>query len=193
MLPEERKQADDPIAAAIDVINQLLALCTEHGLKREAYSIVIGRELASPPKRRRGAPLVKDYKYRRELAALLEIEALGPEGRKGAKARLARALAMEEVGKRNRFAWRSAAWRSEAGRSGVEKRTLSRQNDLSKLSPLEVVEAAYYVRCIRKGESTEKAKKRLDAVMAGDTSAEREVFEIIRDLVRTDLTRIPPE
>jgi hypothetical protein len=56
---------------------------------------------------------VKDYKYRRELAALVEIEALGPEGRKGAKTRLARALAMDEVGGRSR----AAAWRSERGKA----------------------------------------------------------------------------
>lgn len=100
LFPEMKPPLDGPLGEAIEIIEKLRALCLKHGLKREADSIVIGRELANPPKPRRGAPLVKTDRYRRELAALLEIEALGPKGRKGAKARLARALARAEVGER---------------------------------------------------------------------------------------------
>ena len=42
-------------------------------------------------------------------------------------------------------------------------------------------------------QSVKKAKTRLDAAMAGNSSAEREVFEIVRDLLATSLTRIPTE
>ncbi len=184
LFPDTKPPLDGPLGEAIEIIEKLRALCSKHGLKREADSIVIGRELASPPKRLRGAPKVKNRRYRMELAVLVEIEALGPKGRNSAKARLARALAMAEVGEHNR----SAAWRSE-----VKKRTRSRQNDLSRISLLEMVEAAYYVRCIRAGESRQRAEMRLDAVMAGDNSAEREVFEIVRDLLAPALTRIPAE
>jgi hypothetical protein len=176
-LPEKKPALDGPLGEAVEIIEKLLALCSEHGLKREAYSIVIGREI---PKRQRGAPLVKGPRYRRELAFLLEIEALGPKGRRGARTRVAQLLAKIEVRDQNR----SPAWRSE-----VMQRTRSYQNDLSKLSPEDTIEAAYYMRRKMTGESFEKAKARLDAAMAGDKVAEREVFEIVRDLP-PNLTKI---
>jgi hypothetical protein len=92
---------DGPLAEAIAIIEMLRTLCSKHGLKREADSIVIGMPLPEPQKRLRGAPTVKNGRYRRELAALLEIESMGAKGRAGASARLARALATAEVGERS--------------------------------------------------------------------------------------------
>jgi hypothetical protein len=177
LLPEKKPGLDGPLGEAAEIIEKLLALCSEHGLKREAYSIRIGREI---PKRQRGAPLVKSPRYHRELAFLLEIEAQGPKGRRGARTRVAQLLAKIEVRDQNR----SPAWRSE-----VKQRTRSYKNDLSRLSPEDKIEAAYYIRRKMTGESFEKAKARLDAAIAGDKVAEREVIEIVRDLP-PNLTKI---
>ena len=46
----------DPLTDAIEIIEKLLALCTRHDLKREAYSIALGEELPQPAKRKPGRP-----------------------------------------------------------------------------------------------------------------------------------------
>lgn len=160
---------DGPLAEAVEVIRQLIALCTRYGLKLEALSIASGVPL--PPKRKRGRPKVKDERYQRYLAAAFEATAL--EGDKhGAGARLAKVLAEAEIDPK-----------SPARRSEVKKRALVRQNDLSNLPPETRAKMAYYMRCANAGEFVEKAEARLVAAMDGDDDAARECAEIIRDLL----------
>jgi hypothetical protein len=182
MVEKDSRRGVSPVVAEMaEVINGLVELCAKNGLSREALSIVFGQEIPEPKKRGPGAPQMKNAKYRHQLASFLEIEAHGPGEKRGARTRVAEALARAEVGEQNR----SAAWRSE-----VKKRTRSRQNDLSRLSPAETIRAAYFVRCIRASESFKTANARLDAAMAGNAEAQHKVFEIVRDLVGTHLTKI---
>jgi hypothetical protein len=72
----------DSLAEAVEIIEKLLALCTKHGLKREAYSIALGEELPQPPKRKPGRPQKKIPHYHRLLALLLAHQTRGrPERR----------------------------------------------------------------------------------------------------------------
>jgi hypothetical protein len=55
----------DPLAEAVEIIEKLIALCTRHDLKREAYSIALGEELSQPAKRKPGRPQKKTPHYYR--------------------------------------------------------------------------------------------------------------------------------
>jgi hypothetical protein len=169
-MDDEDALHDTPLREAIKIIDRLLALAKKRGFGREAYSIVLGKKIPEPRKRPRGRPLVKSTEYRRALAGLLEIEALGSQGRRGARARLARAFAEAEAAERKN----SPAWR---------RRVRQYQNDLSRLNLGETIEAAYFMRRIRSGEGVETAKARLEAAMAGESDAAREVFNTIRHIV----------
>jgi hypothetical protein len=168
-MEDEDALHDTPLREALKIIDGLLALAKKRGFAREAYSIVLGKKIPEPTKRPRGRPLLKNAEYRRALAGFLDIEARW-RGGGGARARLARALADAEVAERKDSPARL-------------RRVSQYQNDLSKLTPGETIEAAYYMRCIEAGESIETSKARLDAAMAGNTDAACKVFDSVRDLV----------
>jgi hypothetical protein len=163
--------ANEIIAGYVGIINRLIALCAKYGIEREAREIASGEKILPPPKKGPGRPRVKDERWQRAVAAALEATAL-QRGRRGAGARLARALAEDEIGSKSR-----------ARQSEVEKRTLLRQNDLSNLPPETKIRMAYYVRCANAGESLEAARTRLDAVEAGDDKAARKLAGILHDLL----------
>ncbi|HME86142.1 MAG TPA: hypothetical protein VKG91_16740 [Roseiarcus sp.] len=167
-IPEKTPAFDQPLGEAIETIEKLLALCSKHGLKREAYSIALGEKITEPPKRQRGRPLVKNAVYRRALAGFFEIEALKSKGVRGARVRVARM-----------FAEADGAGRKDS--PTYRKRVRQIQNDLSRLTLGETVEAAYYVRRIRAGEALDTAKARLDAAMGGKKEAQQAVLETLAD------------
>ena len=171
-----RATADEIIAQQTGIIRQLIALCTRHGLNLEALSIASGVRL--PPKRKRGRPKVKDERYRWHLAMGLALFALRGS-RVGARSRLATELAEAETRiEEEQSGKRSPAWRREQ-----RQRRDTRRNDLSHLPREVVIEAEYYARRFDSGESAKEAEARFHAALEGDEAAEREVFEVISDLL----------
>jgi hypothetical protein len=63
------------------------------------------------------------------------------------------------------------------------------QNDLSRLSPAQIVVAAYCVRRYNAGETPETIKATLDAAMGGESEADRKIFETVRDVLAPLLTK----
>ena len=148
----------DPLAEAVEIIEKLLALCTRHGLKREAYSIALGEELPQPAKRKRGRPQKKIPHYYRLLALLLAHQTRGRPERRGDRAIVARLLARAEAEQR-----KGSPVLTREEEKSADKRVPQIQNVLSRLSPAQIVVAAYCVRRYNAGESRETIKATLDA------------------------------
>jgi hypothetical protein len=106
----------------------------------------------------------------------------------GDRALVARALAREEAG-----LLKGSAVLSRDEKKSADTRARQIQNDLSRLSPPQIVVAAYCVRRYNAGESRETIKATLNAAMGGESEAERKIFETVRDVLAPLLTKIRKE
>ena len=169
----------DPLVEAVEIIEKLLALCARHDLKREAYSIALGEELPQPPKRKPGAPQKKvppliivcsRFYWRIKPANVRKGAAIGQPW-------LARSLRAEAEPLKG-----SPVLTREEKRS-AGKRALQIQNDLSKLTPGQIVIAAYCVRRYNAGETRKRSKRRLTRRWMATSEAERKIFETVLDVL----------
>jgi hypothetical protein len=174
-----------PLAEAVEIIEKLLALCTRHNLKREAYSIALGEELQQPPKRKPGRRKEKVPTYYRLLAFSLAHHTRDRPERRGDRATVARAVALAEAEVR-----KGSSILTREEKNSVRARVLQIQNDLSTLTPAQIVVAAYCVRRYNAADTPETIKATLDAAIAGESNADREIFRTVFDLLAPLLIKL---
>jgi hypothetical protein len=159
---------------AKEILEKLVDLAKRRGFGREAYEIALGEKLPPPMKRLPNRPKVKGPEYRLGLALGMASNILRQPETRGARRRLAHAMASREA---------ETQKHSPRSVEGVKKRARHFQNEMSGLKPEELALVAYFVRRRDAGDSVEMIKATVQALEAGDDEAARRVFETVRDVL----------
>jgi hypothetical protein len=171
---------DSPLAEMFEKNKRLFALCSKHGLKREAYSIIFGEEMPEPEPRGPGRPRKKDDDYMLALKVGMAGSFLRKPERYGDRTRFARACARQEL---------ESQKGSRVTNKEIDARAHQIQNDMAKIPREELAIATYVVRRMELGESLDEIMKLLQAVMSGDEAVEGELQRKARETVPDILRR----
>ena len=165
---------DSPLAEMFEKQKKLFALCSKHGLKREAYSIIFGEEMPERPRRRVGRPKEKDEDYRITLKLGMAGGFLRKPEVRGDRTRFADAMAREVLGRRNN---------SRPTEKEVRALAKQLQNDISQIPLEELAMVVYVIRRMDLGESLDQIFEILRGADSGNKEAIRELEVRIRETI----------
>jgi hypothetical protein len=169
-----------PLAGMFEKNKRLFALCSEHDLKREAYSIIFGEEMPEPEHRGPGRPRKKDDDYMSALKVGMAGSFLRKPERYGDRTRFARACARQAL---------ESQKGSRVTKKEIDAQARQIQNDMAKIPREELAITVYVVRRMELGESLDEIMKLLKAVISANDAAECEFERKARETVPDILSR----